>query len=248
METHAHHLHKAPGKNFWHYFFEFFMLFLAVFCGFLVENYREHRVEKEKEEQFIKSLSFDLKDDVVSLGTLIMREKSGIASLDTLIDLLDNPQLAKKNGDQLYYVSRVGARSFPFANNSRTFDQLKNSGSFRLIRNSEASDKIMAYYEQFSTLRLLEDNYNHEFDNFKHVAAKVFDPGILRKLENENGEIQRSNFNPPLRTYDIELLKETEYHAVHMNGSRRFKIKLLNNLKKNAEALSEYLKKEYHLE
>ena len=35
METHAHHLHKAPEKNFWHYFYEFLMLFFAVFCGFL---------------------------------------------------------------------------------------------------------------------------------------------------------------------------------------------------------------------
>ncbi|MCX6221180.1 MAG: hypothetical protein NTZ69_09330 [Bacteroidia bacterium] len=31
METHAHHLHKVPGNKFWHYFYEFLMLFLAVF-------------------------------------------------------------------------------------------------------------------------------------------------------------------------------------------------------------------------
>ena len=38
METHAQELHKAPGRGWKHYFFEFFMLFLAVFCGFLAEN------------------------------------------------------------------------------------------------------------------------------------------------------------------------------------------------------------------
>ncbi len=42
MDTHAHHLHHAPGKRIWHYFYEFLMLFLAVFCGFLAENFREH--------------------------------------------------------------------------------------------------------------------------------------------------------------------------------------------------------------
>jgi hypothetical protein len=30
METHAHHLHKAPGNKFRHFFFEFLILFLAV--------------------------------------------------------------------------------------------------------------------------------------------------------------------------------------------------------------------------
>jgi hypothetical protein len=52
METHAHHLHKAPGKNFWHYFFKFFMLFIAVFCGFMAENIREHKVEEAKGKQY----------------------------------------------------------------------------------------------------------------------------------------------------------------------------------------------------
>jgi hypothetical protein len=47
METHAHHLHKASGEKIWHYFFEFLMLFLAVFSGFLTENFREHQVEKK---------------------------------------------------------------------------------------------------------------------------------------------------------------------------------------------------------
>ena len=41
METHAEHLHHAPGKKIRHYFFEFLMLFLAVFCGFIAENWRE---------------------------------------------------------------------------------------------------------------------------------------------------------------------------------------------------------------
>ncbi|MEJ7675287.1 MAG: hypothetical protein WKF59_21925 [Chitinophagaceae bacterium] len=45
----------------------------------------------------------------------------------------------------------------------------------------------MGYYNQFSLIRLLEDNYNHEFDNFKHVAAKILDPEILRKQESDIG-------------------------------------------------------------
>ena len=50
METHAHDLHKAPGHGWKHYLFEFVMLFLAVFCGFLAENIREHRMEDEKSD------------------------------------------------------------------------------------------------------------------------------------------------------------------------------------------------------
>ena len=184
MEVHAH-THTAR-KKWTHYFWEFLMLFLAVFCGFLAEYQLEHKIEKDREKQFINSLAADLQDDIKSLDAMIVYEYQGVAKLDTLINLLNNPALAKQNGDQLYYVARVGPRSQPFANNSRTFDQLKYSGGFRLIRNPEASNKIMDYYNQFSLLRLLEDNYNHEFDNYKNIAAKVLDPGILRRQENDN--------------------------------------------------------------
>ena len=223
------------------------MLFLAVFCGFLAEYQLEHKIERDREKQFIKSLTTDLQDDVKNLNAIIEQEDDGIKSLDTLIDLLNNPQLAKQYGDQLYYVARVGPRSIPFANNSRTYDQLKNSGGFRLIRKTEASNHIMGYYNQFSWIRLLEDNYNHEFDNFKHIAAKILDPVILRRQEEDKGIIKRSTDNPTLRTYDIEMLKEMAFHTVHMNGSRRSKLLLFEKLKKSAEELINYLQKEYHL-
>ena len=247
MEVH-HHAHHSGKKNLKSYFWEFLMLFLAVFCGFLAEYQLEHKIEKDREIQFIQSMATDLNDDISSLDKMIELEHIGIKKLDTLIDLLNNPQLAKQNGDALYYVARDGPRSIPFANNNRTFDQLKNSGGFRLIRKMEASNKIMDYYNQFSWIRLLEDNYNHEFDNFKHMAGKILDPVILRRQETENGIIVRSDNNPSLRTYDSEILKELAFHTLHMNGSRRSKLLLFEKLKKSAEDLNEYLIKEYHLD
>jgi len=245
MEVHAH-THTAR-KKWTHYFWEFLMLFLAVFCGFLAEYQLEHKIEKDREKQFIISLTSDLHDDIKTLDATIKDEQNGIAKLDTLMYLLNNVDLAKQNGDQLYYVSRVGPRSQPFANNGRTFDQLRNSGGFRLIRKAEASNNIMGYYAQFSLIRLLEDNYNHEFDNFKRVAAKIFDPGILRKQESENGEILRSSDNTSLRTYDTELLKELGYHTLQMNGSRRSKLLLFETLKEAANNLISSLQDKYHL-
>jgi hypothetical protein len=248
MEVHKHPHHVTHKKKWGEYLLEFFMLFLAVFLGFVAENIRENQIEKNRELEFVRSLTIDLGDDIKSLDAMIVFEHAAISELDTLMYLLNDPSLAKQNGDQLYYVARIGPRAYPFVNNSRTFDQLKNSGSFRLIRNAKVSNNIMDYYNQFSAVRLLEDNYNHEFDNYKRVAAKIFDPGILRRQENDQSEILRSNDNPSLVTYNTELLKELEFHALQMNGSRRSKIRMLENLKKSAAELKSYLQKEYHLE
>ncbi len=63
MEVHAH-THTAR-KKWTHYFWEFLMLFLAVFCGFLAENFREHKIEHKRARQFAISLVNDLSGDTV---------------------------------------------------------------------------------------------------------------------------------------------------------------------------------------
>ena len=77
METHAHHLHKAPGNGWKHYFFEFFMLFLAVTLGFFVENWRDHYVENKRERQFMSTLVEDLKSDTSQLTAAIVTGRAG---------------------------------------------------------------------------------------------------------------------------------------------------------------------------
>jgi len=52
MEVH-HHSHSS-GKKWTHYLWEFLMLFLAVFAGFLAENQREHYVEDQRSKTLTK--------------------------------------------------------------------------------------------------------------------------------------------------------------------------------------------------
>ena len=224
------------------------MLFLAVFCGFLAEYQLEHKIEKDKEKQFIESLAADLTGDILKIDQQVSREEKNILLLDTLCGYLETPELAKKNGDAIYYAARSGPRTAPFVNNSRTIDQLMNSGGLRLIHKAETSNRIMDYYSQFPWLRLLEGNYNREFDEYKIVAAKIINPGIYRRQENPDGSISRSTDNPALLSYDAALLKQLEFSAVQMNGSRRSMIPLLQTLKKSAKELLKYLQDNYHIE
>ena len=57
MEIHAH-THTArsqspAGKKWTHYFWEFLMLFLAVFCGFLAKYKLEQTIERHKEKEYM---------------------------------------------------------------------------------------------------------------------------------------------------------------------------------------------------
>jgi hypothetical protein len=248
METHAQELHKVPGHGWKHYFFEFFMLFLAVFCGFLAENWREHIVEKEREKQYIASLIEDLKSDQLIIEQQDVRMKNGIIMMDSLITILNTPAQIAQHTGELYYLARLAPRLQDLSTNSRTFEQLKNSGNFRLIRDLNISNKIMDYYERLPLIHQIEALHETEFAQYKTIAAKIFIPAVLLNMEMDNGGIQKITDNPALRTMDNELLQELSVFSVYMSGSRKGILAADEDFKKAGSELIEYLHKEYHLE
>ena len=224
------------------------MLFLAVFCGFLAEYQLEHVIEHQREKQYIQSLVADLKSDQQVLSQHILHVNNGIAMMDSVITILNTPLVIANNTGHLYYLARLAPRLNPLSTNTRTFEQLKNSGNFRLIRNISTSNKVMAYYEKFPLIRLLESVNETEFTEYKKVAAKIFDPAVFLSSEGENDEIKRLNYNPPLRTSDNELLQELSIFAVYMHGTKKGVLGADEELKITGAELIEYLQKEYHLE
>ncbi len=247
MEVH-HHTHDSHGKKNWKsYFWEFSMLFLAVFCGFLAEYQLEHVIEHQREKQYIQSLVADLKSDQEVLTKHIVNVKTGLSMMDSMIIILNTPAQLNINTGNLYFWARLAPRLYPLLNNNRTFEQLKNSGNFRLIRNLNTSNKIMTYYEKFPLTRLLESVNETEFTEYKKVAAKIFDPLLFLSSEGKNDEIRRLNYNPSLRTSDNELLQELSIFAVYMHGTKKGIVANDEALKRIGAELIEYLQKEYHL-
>src|SRR5688500_18371244 len=142
MEVHAHT--HTPRKKWTHYFWEFMMLFLAVFCGFWAENQREHFIEHKREKKFIKSMISDLKDDLHQLDSVGKRREAKQLMIDSMLWILDQPN-PDQYGNQLYYYSRWIPRPIRLINNDGTIQQLKNAGNLRLIRRQAAVNSIMKY-------------------------------------------------------------------------------------------------------
>jgi len=245
MEVH-HHSHH--GKKKWtEYFWEFLMLFLAVFCGFLAEYQLEHTIEHQREKQYIKSLVADLETDQDILSKHMVHLETGISRMDSVITILNAPSQIAANTGALYYLARIGPRLNPLSNNNRTFEQLKSSGNFRLIRDIGTSNMVMTYYEKFPTIRLLESSNEIEFNEYKKIASRIFDPVVFINMEGVDGQIKRTNENPSLRTTDHELLQELSVFAVYMRGTKIGILKTAEELKKRGSKLIEYLRHEYHL-
>ena len=223
------------------------MLFLAVFCGFLAEYQLEHKIEKDREHQYIGSLYEDLKENDEMFSQVLIFQRNRINMMDSMINMLNDPTRIRGKEGLLYYFARMSPRLQTLRINNRTFEQLKNSGSFRLIRKIETSNRIMAYYENIPLIRQIEDLYFGEFDHYKTTASQIFDPAVFTSMEMEDGKIVRTDQNPALQSYEPGLIKQLSLFAVYMNGSGRGIIEQIAELKHKGELMLDYLQKEYHL-
>src|SRR5688500_6239775 len=179
MEVHAHT--HTPRKKWAHYFWEFLMLFLAVFCGFLAEYQLEHKIEKDREEQFMQTMAEDLKTDSAQLNRLIRRRKSRIRELDTLFNIIANDEYLK-DGKKVYELYELPYwdiyRFFP---SDRTMQQLKNGGNLRLIHKRNVSNALIKYDVWVRNRKEYESLQAELATQINQHLEKLLDPLIIER-------------------------------------------------------------------
>jgi hypothetical protein len=247
MEVH-HHGHVQEKKKWKEYVFQFFMLFLAVFCGFLAEYQLEHKIETDREKQFIQSLINDIKADTARLNVIINERMKRDQKLDSLTFLLNN-ELSKGETNRIYVNAVTAARSlaFRFIPNDGTMQQLKNSGAFRLIRNRTVADSIAKYDVSVRNLLRqgeLEESLIHDF---RAASAKIFDALVFDRSLDPDNNIRTITGNPPLLNYNETDLHTWNYKMYSMKALNKAIRRDARLLLRQAQNLLQTLKKEYKL-
>jgi hypothetical protein len=245
MEVHAHS-HTAR-KKWTHYFWEFLMLFLAVFCGFLAEYQLEHKIERDREEKYIQTFIEDLKVDTSAIDANLLFQKRKKNQLDSLIYLL-REQKIKGYENELYYLARIMVRTSRFQSSDRTITQLKYSGSLRLIRNENAADSIMSYQKLVDYVLQNIDDERIERRAADPILARIFNPFVFDNMLDASNNIIKPANNPPLRSYDISLQQDLAYIINQLKGSNIIITRRLELLNSKAKNIIAFLKKEYHLD
>jgi len=243
MEVH-HHSH-TERKKWTHYFWEFLMLFLAVFCGFLAEYQLEHIIENQREEKYINSFVEDMKTDIVKIDQLLKASAEQRKGFDTLMGVLKDPDFLNKLDLFEKYASNVFTL-IAFYQTDRTLQQLKNSGGLRLIRKQAVSDSIIRYDNMVKEIGEQEDDLYNATKNSSSLVTQIFDfnsPNsvwIDRSLVPTPGKSNLLNKDPAkLGEFFNSVLGFKITSAIYSD--------MLKELKNYAERQIIFLKNEYHL-
>jgi hypothetical protein len=194
MEVHTHT--HTERKKWTHYFWEFLMLFLAVFCGFLAEYQLEHKIEKDRAKQFLQSMLVDVRTNIIILDSLLNQDRIIIANHDSLVNWLlqdsatiDRAAFAKKMGAvwiRNYFVRR------------ETYDQMKASGALRYVGNIEFLKKLMDY----ERINNFAQSRNQDFE--RKYYTELFIPALYKSYDLAcQLSLDSSNYSDPTKMEKI---------------------------------------------
>ena len=148
------------------------MLFLAVFCGFLAEYQLEHKIEKDRERQFMKGMLQDLEADTVMMNSTMDFAGQISKGLDSLQSNLFDANNVASNTITMYRQNFTYGRLIVVSFSDQTATQLRNSGALRLIKKTVIANAISRYWQGIN--------------NIEHVATI---------LENQINELAIAGFN-----------------------------------------------------
>jgi len=249
MEVHAH---SHTARNKWtHYFWEFMMLFLAVFCGFLAEYQLEHKIEREKSKQYIQSIYEDLKEDTASLANTIAMVSVLIENLKSIATchdaVLKNPELTPC----MLSLFKNSRRIYTFYLTDRTIRQLTNAGGFRLLRKQD-TDSIMKYERLYL---LYKDNEStqlqNSIDNLRVSYNLLVNFSTNYTIFDEEGIQMKDSIPaalPLFITHDSSLINKYFNDLLRFFRNLQIQRIILKNLEVRANCHINYFKDKYHLE
>lgn len=236
MEVHKHPHHVMHKKKWKEYLLEFFMLFLAVFLGFLAENWREQLVERNKAKEYMHALVVDLKTDTSIINETVRYNANVFQSDSTLLTLLTVSLRDPQTLHKIYQLCRA-TQNFDFqTNDSKTRDQLKSTGDYRLIKNRVVLDSMAKYYQQINLVTFYRDEIQQNLQLTYNLSFKIFD---LYTFENSQDSIV------PIISTDPAVLKEYNNKLYNCMESYKSFNRYLLDIKSRAVDLISIINKEY---
>ena len=246
MEVH-HHSHTKRQK--WvHYFWEFFMLFLAVTLGFFVENQREHYIEHKREKQYIQSFFEDLTADEHDFQNNIEYLRAQAKDADSLEILLKNATTTQPANHIYMYLREITRSSLGLLYpNDRTIVQLRNAGGMRLIKNKAVSDSMVGYYRTIEIIQFLGESAMGNKISLREKYMPLLNAEDFSKIVDSTSRILNPSEILYLRKADPEIINSCLIEVNRIKAINTAMAIRIRNLKEKAARIKEFIKDEYEL-
>ena len=249
MEVHAHT--HTPRKKWTHYFWEFLMLFLAVFCGFLAEYQLEHTIENQREKKYAETLYEDLKADTALLATAINERLFIVSRIDSFRMLVHEKAISDVPSGTWYYFGRFGTRNPIVEIQDATLQQLISSGGLRYFRKQNVAYAISQYNQSIREMKTTFAFQDLMYNEMTKTRNKIFDSWyfdeIMELTINQEKIDSFKQRSPPLLSDKRADFIEYANLCQLRSYNTKYSLERVRRAEQRAKNLIVLLKDEYHL-
>jgi hypothetical protein len=236
------------------------MLFLAVFCGFLAENQREHFIEGKRAKSYARTLINDLERDTFMISRIIKHINNHLIIIDSLGSYVKSRKIDQMRNLELFVLGALD-RYPPFIWNRSTLLQLINSGSLRYFTNPDLINKISAYdaltHHLDEDFQGDEDRANSTAERRHEVIDMNYPQHFIYGLRNNRDSVLKTVFYADLVKSDKTSIIITDINALRvfvndkLNIRRNLHVRVTEELPKvikDATMIIGLLKERYHFD
>lgn len=178
--------------NWINHVLELIVVFIGISSAFMLNNWREESGNRKLESQYLKNFLDDLAFDNNKLDTILTLNRAKIDKFTRMIEKLKH---ASMPADSSLLLVNDMAQIAIFIPKTITYESVKNSGNFNIIRDYDLKSKIIAYYTSLESKQLTEEYYKMYindyiipflFENIDLIHSEVLNPGMLNNARFRN--------------------------------------------------------------
>lgn len=161
---------------------EILLVVIGILIAFQLSDWNDDRIERHKEKQHLTSIAEDLSNDVININKAILGNTKISNGLDSLLEMLTTQHPEKVQERMMFLYSIKYTYWYMTVEFSElTFQQLKSTGNFQLIKDKEVAKSILQYIhgiEKCSNEYTELVIYYHEQEN---TQKKLFNLSLAKE-------------------------------------------------------------------
>ena len=207
-------------------FGEIILVVIGILIALSINNWNEQRNQNAQIAKYAKSLVQDLEKDIVMMDTINNTAKQISIRIDSLANYVRNSKI--EDISNLDVICLTWVRLYrPYSWNRATLEEIKNSGSLRLINNEHILKRIVKYDSQ--SRHMDEDYYEDkaQSENASLILSKVVNynyPNMVELAEMIRLTTNKGQIND---TFNDSIYKESQKYNLKINQKDK---NLINNV------------------
>ena len=216
--------------NWKKYAFEFLSIFIAILAAFALDNWNDNRNDRVAEAKILTEILNGLEKDKEDVAMNILGHELGLKACTYWRNITKN-QLYESDSLRQYYI--VLTRDFISIQNTTGYETLKSRG-LELVENDSLRERIVTLYEfDYQVLRKLEEEYGEM--QFHENYFEVMNTVLLPYMRFDSiGSLSSIEYPLDLERNEENLLLS---HLWKIEYNRNFVLREYQNVEKKILAL-----------